>query len=94
MRFLHAADIHPTDPSRAIEMPLAVKRHLGLDDDRSWIILDELNEFTWPGFDLRPVAGTPGRFAYGFLPPALFSELLKTARILWLARMGKSTPRD
>jgi hypothetical protein len=27
----------PADPASAIEMPAPVKRHLGLDDDRSWI---------------------------------------------------------
>ena len=29
----------------ALEIPAAVKRHLGLDDARSWVILDEVNEF-------------------------------------------------
>jgi hypothetical protein len=27
----------PLDPASAIEIPVPVKRHLGLDDDRSWI---------------------------------------------------------
>lgn len=39
----------------ALEMPPKVKQHLGLDDARSWIVLDEVNQFDWPGFDLRPV---------------------------------------
>jgi hypothetical protein len=55
---------------------MAVKRHLGLDDDRSWVILDEVNEFAWPGFDLRPLPGSRDRFAYGFLPPWLFGQLM------------------
>src|SRR6185437_11021754 len=42
----------PDNPATALELPQAVKRHLGLDDDRSWIVVDEVNEFTWPGFDL------------------------------------------
>ena len=29
----------PDDAGGAIEIPLAVKRHLGLDDDRSWVSL-------------------------------------------------------
>src|SRR6201986_3929979 len=44
-----------TPPARAqtaVEIPLAVKRHLGLDGERSWVILDEGNRFLWPGFDL------------------------------------------
>jgi hypothetical protein len=43
----------------AIEIPSAVKRHLGLDEERSWVILDEVNDFAWPGFDLRPIAQRP-----------------------------------
>jgi hypothetical protein len=46
----HAA---PHDPKAAIEIPLPVKKHLGLDDARSWIVIAEGNEFVWPGYDLR-----------------------------------------
>jgi hypothetical protein len=38
----------PYDPHVAIEIPLRVKQHLGLDGERSWVILDEVNVFTWP----------------------------------------------
>jgi hypothetical protein len=41
----------PADPASAVQIPLPVKRHLGLDDDRSWIVVDEGNEFVWPGYD-------------------------------------------
>jgi mRNA-degrading endonuclease toxin of MazEF toxin-antitoxin module len=84
----------PEDLSLAIEIPAAVKRHLGLEDDRSWIILDELNVFTWPGFDVRPITKGPGRMAYGFLPPAFFSDLIIKTRVIWLAGKGKLAPRD
>jgi mRNA-degrading endonuclease toxin of MazEF toxin-antitoxin module len=39
----------PADPNSAVEIPLPVKRHPGFDDDRSWIVVDEGNEFLWPG---------------------------------------------
>src|SRR6516225_7045043 len=42
----HAA---PSDPATAVEIPMPVKRHVGLDDDPSWIIITEGNEFLWPG---------------------------------------------
>ena len=42
----------PADPISAIQIPLPVKRHLGLDDDRSWIVVDEGNEFLWPGYTM------------------------------------------
>jgi hypothetical protein len=67
----------PRDPGIAVEIPLAVKKHLGLDSERSWVILDELNEFVWPGFDLRPVKGGDGRVDYGLLPPRFFQLLIE-----------------
>jgi hypothetical protein len=75
-------------------LPQAVKRHLGLDASRSWVILDELNELTWPGFDLRPIALSPMEFAYGFLPPRLFDTLMLRLRQVWSQRRGKATRRD
>jgi hypothetical protein len=44
----------PTDESLAIEIPDVVKRRLGLDWQRSWIVISEANVFDWPGPDLRP----------------------------------------
>ena len=39
----------PTEEARSIAIPAKVKRHLGLDADASWIVLDEVNEFFGPG---------------------------------------------
>jgi hypothetical protein len=83
----------PNDPSAAFELPAAVKRHLGLDAGRSWVILDEVNEFTWPGFDLRPIPPSRDRFAYGLLPPRLFDDLMARLRSIWSRGQGKATPR-
>jgi hypothetical protein len=45
----------PPEPAeRAIEVPKKLKRHLGLDEDPSWIYTDQLNEFAWSGPDIRP----------------------------------------
>jgi hypothetical protein len=63
----------PTTEDVALEIPAAVKRHLGLDENRSWIVYDEVNEFAWPGYDLQPNA--KGEIAYGVLPPGLFERL-------------------
>ena len=84
----------PDDPSVSVELPPAVKRHLGLDDDHSWVILDEVNEFAWPGFDLRPVPGSHDRFAYGLLPPRLFVQIMTKLTAVWSERQGKTIPRD
>jgi hypothetical protein len=72
----------PKDPSHSIEIPAATKRRLGLDDDRSWIVVTEANRFTWPGPDLRPAKpGNPASIVYGELPGNLF----RTVRDAWLA---------
>ena len=66
----------PNDPAFAVEIPTATKKRLGLDDDRSWIVVTEANRFTWPGPDLRPTrAGGAASVAYGLLPEALFKEV-------------------
>ena len=66
----------PRDSADAVEIPPAVKAHLGLDEARSWVLVSETNEFLWPGPDLRPVPGqTPPRFHYGVLPPGFFNHL-------------------
>jgi hypothetical protein len=71
---------HMPPPEEAgVEIPPAIKRRLGLDGARSWIITNELNRFVWPGYDLRPIArDRPDTFHWGFLPIELF-EALKTA---------------
>jgi hypothetical protein len=66
----------PSDPRLAVEIPAAVKRRLGLDDDRSWVVVTEANRFTWPGPDLRPaIAGDLASVAYGLLPYVLFEQV-------------------
>ena len=50
----------PSDPASAIELPSEVKRLPGLDAARQWLRYEELNRFTWPGFDMRPVPGRAG----------------------------------
>src|SRR5437868_9227732 len=44
----------PRAGDAAVEMPERVRRHLGLGAERSWIVADEYNLFTWPGPDIRP----------------------------------------
>jgi hypothetical protein len=79
----------PQPPDEGIELPLAVKTRLGLDHERSWIIVSEGNDFIWPGPDLRPLAGEgPESVAYGLLPPRLFQAI--QSRFLACARAGQA----
>jgi hypothetical protein len=73
----------PGNATSAVALPQAVKQHLGLDAAPSWVILDELNEFTWPGYDLRPIPGRLDACAYGFLPPRLFASLMTKLQAAW-----------
>lgn len=65
----------PHNADAAVEIPARVKEHLGLDSERSWIILDDFNQFQWPGYDIRPIAGKTEKYVYGFLPPALYDQI-------------------
>ena len=78
----------PRDETLAVEIPQRVKQRLGLDVDRSWVVLSEWNDFMWPGPDLRrAVAGDEGSVAYGMLPPGLFNAI----RDRFLAIAGKGS---
>lgn len=35
----------PRQPGEAVELPLATKQRLGLDDERSWVVASEVNRF-------------------------------------------------
>lgn len=67
----------PTADQRlAVELPHATKRRLGLDDERSWIVVTDANRFIWPGPDLRFARPSDtSSVAYGLLPAGLFNEL-------------------
>ena len=77
----------PGKDDEAIEIPSAIKQHLGLDSGRSWIMLGESNLFRWPGPDLRLDPAT-GAVDYGFLPPRFFAEVKR--RFLGLEREARS----
>ncbi len=64
----------PSDPADAVELPQTTKVRLGLDGERSWVVVSEGNSFIWPGPDLRLRPGQgPESAAYGMLAPAIFN---------------------
>jgi len=63
----------PQPPTEGVELPAEAKRRLGLDEERSWVIVSEANVFLWPGPDLRFLPGRgPESATYGLLPPDVF----------------------
>lgn len=54
------ADVAPVthrrpDDGDGVEIPLSVKRRMGLDAEHSWVVTTEINRFIWPRPDLHPV---------------------------------------
>jgi len=82
VRVLPITHTPPSDPNAAIEIPVALKRSLKLDHERSWIVLTESNRFVWPGPDIRSVDSNNGY--YGALTPGLFAEVKR--RFVAIAR--------
>jgi hypothetical protein len=79
----------PRNAVDAVELPLAVKQRLGLDGERSWVVVNEMNRFIRRGPDLRPVPPHgSGQFGYGLLPPGLFRTIRE--RFLAAARAQRS----
>jgi len=82
----------PETPDWAIEIPAAVRRHLGLDNAPSWIVVAEGNEFIWPGYDLR--RRPDGSYSFGFLPPRLFKLVQAAFVALHRKEKARKTSRD
>jgi hypothetical protein len=84
----------PQTSSHALEIPPATKSRLGLDGDRSWIVLDESNAFRWPGPDLRFAEnGNPQSTIYGMLSPAFFKIVLERFRQLEMQKRASRVKR-
>ena len=78
----------PADATTAMALPPAEKVRLGLDDERSWIVLNEFNAFFWPGPDVRPVPNRhPSTIVYGSLSRGLYTRVL--AGVQGLLRVGR-----
>jgi hypothetical protein len=68
----------PGATQNAIAIPDDIKARIGLDRKRgSWLILDDVNVFTWPGFDLVPQAD--GSFVRGVVTRGFFAHVRETA---------------
>ena len=85
----------PPEKSTSIDLPLEIKRHLGLDERKSWVIASNLNKFTWPGFDIRAVPGkSPPTYSYGRLPSGYLLQIQSTLAGLARKRLVVTIERD
>ena len=91
VRVLPVTHTPPHDAADAVEIPQVTKSRLGLDSERSWIVLTEANDFYWPGPDLRMQPGQgPESCAYGFLPPRFFMHVVERLRLRRQALIARS----
>lgn len=82
----------PSTDRSAVEVPRSAKTQLGLSSAPSWIMCDEFNEFTWPGFDAgKTPAGKP---SFGFLPRGTIAAVRKEALAARARGAFKSVSRD
>jgi len=78
----------PRGEATAIAIPNDIKGRIGLDRRRpAWIVIDEANAFTWPGFDLVPQRG--GGFVRGVVTRGFFV----TVRDAVIALRSRGEPR-
>jgi len=83
----------PDDPEDSIGIPRETCAALGLDSERHWLRMDELNRFLWPGFDLRQIPGREA-YAYGLLPAGLYDRLRRGILARQAAKQIKVQRRD
>jgi hypothetical protein len=84
----------PAEAGGAIILPMQTKARLGLDQAPSWIIATDLNRFTWPGVDLRPVRRGADRCDYGKIPGDLLRQVRDKAVEMIRSRRTALTSRD
>jgi mRNA-degrading endonuclease toxin of MazEF toxin-antitoxin module len=64
----------PRSAATTIEIPDALKTRVGLDPTLpGWVVIDDANVFTWPGFDLVPLPD--GSFIRGMITSGFFQQI-------------------
>jgi uncharacterized protein YifN (PemK superfamily) len=84
--------LEPPDKLAAVEIPEKTRVRLGLDKAPCWAICSEVNQFYWPGPDIRRVPGT-NNFSHGVLPSKLFAQIKAKAQFLANGRQLKLISR-
>ena len=82
----------PVDLGIAIEISDQEKRLIGLDNESQWIVCNEVNQFIWPGFDVRPRVGES--HIYGMLPRNLYERAKQLFLKLHALGRSRSIDRD
>jgi hypothetical protein len=82
----------PSADDVALLIPAPLKRQLGLDGEKSWIVLSECNVDIWPSYFASP---TPlGDMIYGRLPEKFLTKLIHDFVILARSKKLRIIRRD
>ncbi|WP_274630929.1 type II toxin-antitoxin system PemK/MazF family toxin [Arvimicrobium flavum] len=86
----------PGKDETAIAVPPAVARHLGLDDQPSWIKTDQVNVLRWERgrIPYGISQARKGAWAYGMLPQALGRQAFEQVRAKARGRQLQTVKRD
>lgn len=86
----------PGKGETAVPIPAKVARHLGFDDEQSWVKTDQVNRLHWQKgrvpCGIRPIR--KGQWTYGMIPQKLGQRILKQLREKARAQSLSSTRRD
>jgi hypothetical protein len=64
----------PFNPRAGILLGQATGDRLGLNTRNSWLMCSEVNEFTWPGYDMYLVQRQPQSYVFGDLPRSVLIQ--------------------
>jgi hypothetical protein len=82
----------PRSAADAIEVPHKIKQHLGLDDERSWIVTTEVNRIAWDDPGIVPASRKS--WHYGALPQGFVKQVQDRIRERAQARQLGVVKRD
>ena len=95
VRVLPITTRQPERDQRAVELTDLARQRLGLDAPTSWILVDESNEFVWPGPDVRPLPGKePATIHHGFLASGTIRRVIASMLVSIRAKSHIAVRRD
>ena len=78
----------PRSDAAAVAVPGSLKTRIELDPGRpAWVVVDQANVFTWPGFDLVPLSN--GSFVRGTITSGFFQQIAAAV----IATRARGRPR-
>jgi hypothetical protein len=85
----------PYQPERSIKLSDDTSARLRMDCNNSWLMVDEVNKFTWPGDCLRRVFNREKpSYCYGMLPETVLLDARSKMKAFNANKVLSFVPRD